>query len=84
MNSYNVDYFGEIDGMQTTAANVFVKKEDRIHHFWNAELSYAGMIEGGHMRHLDQIWPLWGVLDTTPQGRGDFFPSLAYPQTADE
>jgi predicted dithiol-disulfide oxidoreductase (DUF899 family) len=24
------------------------------------------------------IWPLWGVLDLTPQGRGDWNPSLSY------
>jgi predicted dithiol-disulfide oxidoreductase (DUF899 family) len=36
------------------------------------------MIEGGHMRHLDAIWPLWGVLDLTPQGRGDWNPNLSY------
>ena len=30
------------------------------------------------MRHLDQIWPLWGALDMTPEGRGDWYPSLEY------
>lgn len=77
-NSYNVDYFGEIDGNQTTTANVFIRDGDSIRHFWNSELSYQPMMEGGHMRHLDLIWPMWNVLDLTPQGRGDFFPSLKY------
>lgn len=77
-NSYNADYFGEIDGQQTTTANVFVRDGETIRHFWNSELSYQPMMEGGHMRHLDLIWPLWNVLDMTPQGRGDFFPSLTY------
>lgn len=77
-NSYNTDYFGEIDGYQTTTANVFVRDGDTIRHFWNSELSYQPMMEGGHMRHLDLIWPLWNVLDMTPGGRGDFFPSLKY------
>lgn len=77
-NTYNVDYFGEVDGHQTTTANVFVRDGETIRHFWNSELSYQPMIEGGHMRHLDMIWPLWGVLDLTPQGRGDWNPSLSY------
>lgn len=78
-NTYNVDYYGELDGRQTTTANVFVRDGDGIRHFWNSELSYAPMIEGGHMRHLDLIWPLWGVLDLTPEGRGEFMPALLYP-----
>lgn len=77
-NTYNVDYFGEIEGAQQTAANVFVRTGETIRHFWNSELSYQPMMEGGHMRHLDLIWPMWNVLDMTPQGRGDFVPSLHY------
>jgi predicted dithiol-disulfide oxidoreductase (DUF899 family) len=75
-NTYNVDYFGERDGDQVTTANVFVRDGDAIRHFWNSELTYQPMMEGGHMRHLDLIWPIWNVLDMTPRGRGDFFPSL--------
>ena len=77
-NSYNSDYFGERDGRQDTTANVFVRDNGKIRHFWNSELSYQPMMEGGHMRHLDLIWPMWNVLDMTPEGRGDFFPSLEY------
>jgi predicted dithiol-disulfide oxidoreductase (DUF899 family) len=77
-NSYNTDYYGELDGSQETTANVFVRSGDTIRHYWNSELSYQPMMEGGHMRHLDLIWPMWNVLDMTPQGRGDFFPKLEY------
>lgn len=77
-NTYNVDYYGELGGDQMTTANVFVRDGDTIRHFWNSELSYQPMMKGGHMRHLDLIWPMWNVLDMTPQGRGDFFPSLKY------
>lgn len=76
--TYNADYFGELNGSQMTTANVFVKDGDTIRHFWNSELTYEPMMEGGHMRHLDLIWPMWNVLDMTPQGRGDFFPALRY------
>jgi predicted dithiol-disulfide oxidoreductase (DUF899 family) len=36
------------------------------------------MTEGGNMRHLDMIWPLWNVLDMTPAGRGQWYPELSY------
>jgi len=77
-NTYNTDYFGERGGHQLTTANVFVKDGDALRHFWNSELTYEPMMEGGHMRHLDLIWPMWNLLDMTPRGRGDFFPSLKY------
>jgi predicted dithiol-disulfide oxidoreductase (DUF899 family) len=31
----------------------------------------------GQPRHVDSMWPLWNVFDTTPEGRGtDWYPSL--------
>ena len=77
-NTYNKDSHGEIDGRQTTNANVFVKNGNDIRHFWGSELTFAPMIEGGNMRHLDIIWPLWNVLDMTPKGRGQWYPRLSY------
>lgn len=78
-NSYNKDYYGEIDGQQTTTANVFHLNNNKIFHFWNSELSYQPMMEGGNMRHLDLIWPVWNVLDMTPRGRiEDWYPKLDY------
>jgi predicted dithiol-disulfide oxidoreductase (DUF899 family) len=31
-------------------------------------------------RHVDSIWPIWNVLDATPEGRGtdSSFPALRY------
>ena len=36
--------------------------------------------KGMEARHVDSIWPIWNVLDVTPEGRGDEsnFPALAY------
>ena len=49
-----------------------------LHHFWGSEVFFAEL--EGHPRHLDQLWPLWNVLDLTPMGRGtDWFPALDYP-----
>jgi predicted dithiol-disulfide oxidoreductase (DUF899 family) len=34
--------------------------------------------EGEETRHVDSIWPIWNVLDMTPNGRGSAsdFPKL--------
>ncbi len=79
-NSYNDDYFAvNASGNQIPAANIFVKKDGEIRHFWGAELLYVE--RPGHPRHVDQIWPIWNILDLTPEGRGtDWFPSLNYGQ----
>jgi predicted dithiol-disulfide oxidoreductase (DUF899 family) len=82
-NSYNTDYFGEIEGNQQSTVNVFVKNpadSDRITHFWGSEMGFAPAEEGQNMRHVDMMWPLWNVLDVTPSGRGDWYPSLSYSQ----
>ena len=78
--TYNRDYHGETDDAeQIPAINVFVRRGDRVHHFYNAELLYAPHAEGQDPRHGDLIWPLWNLFDLTPQGRGtDWYPRLAY------
>ena len=76
-NSYGIDYFAEdADGDQMPMVNVFVRRDGKIHHFWGSEMLYADI--EGQARHIDSMWPLWNVLDTTPDGRGtDWHPSLA-------
>ena len=77
-NSYNADYFAETpDGSQIPAANIFVKRDGGIRHFYNAEQLYVDR-PGRHPRHVDRIWPIWNILDMTPEGRGDWGPKLAY------
>ncbi len=41
---------------------------------------FASRDEGEDARHVDAIWPIWNVLDMTPQGRGTegAFPELRY------
>ncbi len=43
-------------------------------------MSFAFRTEAGQdPRHVDLIWPLWGLLDFTPDGRGaEFRPKLSY------
>lgn len=78
-NSYNRDYFGEDEkGQQWPMLNVFVRRSGKVRHFWGSELFYAKAEKGMHPRHVDLLWPLWNVLDLTPEGRGEFFPKLEY------
>ncbi len=79
-NSYNRDYFGEgPEGNQMPMLNVFVSRGGKIRHFWGTELLYAKSAPGQHPRHVDAIWPLWNLLDLSPEGRGkDWYPKLDY------
>jgi predicted dithiol-disulfide oxidoreductase (DUF899 family) len=77
-NSYNADYFAETpDGHQIPAANIFIRQNGDIRHFYGAEMLYVDQ-PGRHPRHVDRIWPIWNLFDMTPEGRGDWGPKLAY------
>lgn len=80
-NSYQADYHAEApEGAQWPMANVFVRRNGGIHHFWGSELMFREF-PTGNQRHVDMIWPLWNVLDLTPEGRGEsWYPSLAYDE----
>ncbi len=73
--NYQSDYLAQTEGGdQLPILNVFQRLPDGIHHFWSSELFFEP--SDWHPRHVDAAWPLWNVLDFTPQGRGDFIPSL--------
>ena len=80
-SSFNLDYFSEVardDGGREhhPMANVFVRRDGAIHHFWASETFWVR--RGGHPRHVDPMWPLWNWLDLTPEGRGEHMPELSY------
>ena len=93
-NSYDADYFGDTskfspemrkahgvpDGedWDETIYNVFRLDEGTIRHFWGSELSFAPTEPSQHHRSGDLTNALWGLLDMTPEGRGNFFPKLLY------
>jgi predicted dithiol-disulfide oxidoreductase (DUF899 family) len=79
-NTYNRDYHAEdADENQLPIASAFVRRDGRIHHYWSSELMFAPRDPGMHPRHVDFMWPLWKVLDRTPDGRGeDWEPKLDY------
>lgn len=93
-NSYDADYFGDTSKLSLemrrahnvpdgedwdeTIYNVFHRDGGTIRHFWGSELSFSRSEPGQHHRSGDLTNPLWGLLDMTPEGRGDFFPKLRY------
>ncbi|WP_266170836.1 DUF899 family protein [Dyella subtropica] len=79
-NSYNADYHGERpDGGQMPILNVFTRRDGRIYHTYATELMFVPADPGQDPRHIDMAWPLWNLLDYTPEGRGaDWRPKLTY------
>jgi predicted dithiol-disulfide oxidoreductase (DUF899 family) len=79
-NSFNRDYQGETaNGDQMPMLHVFTRRNGKIHQVWSSEMLFPPSGRGQHSRHIDMIWPLWNVLDLTPEGRGsDWIPRLSY------
>ena len=80
-NAYNRDYHAETpEGEQMPILSVFARDGDQFRHTWSSELMYAPRDDGLEARHVDSIWPIWNVLDVTPDGRGNEsnFPALDY------
>jgi predicted dithiol-disulfide oxidoreductase (DUF899 family) len=82
-STFNRDYHAETaEGHQMPIMNVFRRDREtgEIRHFWGAELTYGHEDPGQEGRSVDFLWPIWNVLDVTPEGRGDSldFPKLTY------
>jgi predicted dithiol-disulfide oxidoreductase (DUF899 family) len=93
-NSYDRDYFGDSQGLSPRIRkqqdfsdgkewdmpmlNVFKREGNTIRHFWGSEILYAPTEPDQDYRHNDLLDPLWNLLDTTPEGRGDFQPKVTY------
>jgi predicted dithiol-disulfide oxidoreductase (DUF899 family) len=78
-NTYNKDYIAEGPDGQMPIATVFARRDGKIHHFWSSELFLVPPDPGQDKRHVDFMWPLWSILDLTPEGRGtDWSPKLEY------
>ena len=70
--------YGPEENWDEPILNVFVKDGGTVRHFWGSELVFAPDDPGQDHRGLDTIDVLWNLLDTTPAGRGDWFPSVNY------
>ena len=79
-NTFNGDYNAESPGGdQMPIAHVFVRRGKKISHVWSSELFYVRPDKGQDMRHVDIMWPMWSMLDMTPEGRGTTWgPQLKY------
>ena len=93
-NGYAADYFGDTSKLSPamrqafgvadgedwdeTMFNVFRLHEGRMRHFWGSELSFGPSEPNQHHRSGDATSALWGLLDMTPEGRGQFFPTIRY------
>jgi predicted dithiol-disulfide oxidoreductase (DUF899 family) len=82
-NTFNRDYHAEDEtGQQWPLAHVFTQRGKKIRHFWSSELWFAEPERGQDKRHVDFMWPVWSILDTTSEGRGKTWgPGLEYPAT---
>jgi predicted dithiol-disulfide oxidoreductase (DUF899 family) len=91
-SDYDRDYFGDSHGLSPAVRkqqdfedgtewdmpmlNVFRRGPEGIRHTWGSELLYVPAEPGQEYRHNDLLDPVWGFLDVTPDGRGDFEPRV--------
>ena len=67
--------FERPDGQQLPGVSVFVRKADgSLRHFY----SQSAMMGEDGWRGMDLLSPVWNYFDLTPEGRGEFTPSLGY------
>jgi predicted dithiol-disulfide oxidoreductase (DUF899 family) len=75
---YTRDYVSAEDA-DVPAYNVFTRRDGGIRHFWAAEMGALTADPGQDPRGAPDLDPLWTILDTTPEGRGeDWYPRLKY------
>ena len=68
------------EGNQDSAISVFTRDNDgTIHHSYTGHPWLASDIKE---RGIDELVPIWNILDLTRQGRGEFYAKLEYPQAA--
>ena len=64
------------EGHQDSTISVFTRDSDgALRHFYSGHPWLAGDVKE---RGIDELTPIWNLLDLTPQGRGKFYASLEY------
>src|SRR6266404_5392173 len=64
------------EGQQDSTISVFTRDSDgTLRHFYSGHPWLADDIKE---RGIDEMTPIWNLMDLTPQGRGKFYPSLDY------
>ena len=64
----------EEDGSQWPGVSVFVLEDGKPRHTYTG----GAIMAEGEFRGMDLLSPVWHVLDLTPEGRGDWYPSKRY------
>src|SRR5947208_11410384 len=80
-NTFKYDLGSEDkEGNQDSAISVFTRDSDgTLRHFYTGHPWLAHDIK---QRGIDELNPIWNVMDLTRQGRGDFFAKLEYREAA--
>jgi len=80
-STFKYDFGSEdAEGNQDSTISVFTRDPDgQVRHFYTAQPRMADDID---QRGLDLLCPVWNILDLTPQGRGDWYAELVYPDGA--
>jgi predicted dithiol-disulfide oxidoreductase (DUF899 family) len=64
------------EGGQDSTISVFTRDSDgTLRHFYSG---HPWLAESIKERGIDELSPIWNMLDLTPQGRGTFYSSLDY------
>jgi predicted dithiol-disulfide oxidoreductase (DUF899 family) len=75
---YTRDYVSA-DDADMPGYTVFERSDGKLRHFWSEEIGGDMADPGQDPRGGVEMDPLWLLLDTTPEGRGDdWYPKLAY------
>lgn len=75
-STFQADFgFQDEDGGQYPGLSVFVRTpEGAVRHCYSA----SAIMGEGEYRGMDLYTPVWSLLDLTPAGRGEWWPSLKY------
>ena len=66
----------DAEGRQDSTISVFTRDNDgTLRHFYSG---HPWLAEDVKERGIDELNPIWNVMDLTPQGRGRFYTSLDY------
>ena len=66
----------DLEGRNFRSAGWIAERHRSV--IFGLEMSLAPTVPNQHHRAGDLVDPLWGLLDMTPEGRGDFFPKINY------
>ena len=76
-NTFKYDLGSENrEGSQDSMISVFTRDaDDTLRHFYSG---HPWLAEDVKERGIDELTPIWNILDLTPHGRGTFYTSLDY------